>query len=89
MDSSTPEPQADLTDVTVEVTETILDAPVSKDDAWMESQHGVVGQFVEAPSPLTPINPLADTEPGTGNKNVSHDTVTERPMGLRLIRFEF
>lgn len=66
-----------------------LEKAVAPEDAWTLSEHGVVGQFVEAPSLLAPINPMAKPEAGDGVANLSRDPVTGRVMGLRLFAFSF
>lgn len=66
-----------------------LEKPVAKEKVWAQARYGVLGQFVQAPNLLAPINPVAKSEAGSGEDNLSRDTVTGRVMGLRLVRFEF
>jgi hypothetical protein len=66
-----------------------MEKAVRQEDQWSQAQFGVIGQFIQAPSVLEPINPLAKAEAGFGEGNLSKDTVTGRIMGLRFIKFEF
>lgn len=63
--------------------------PGALTDAWMEGERGVIIQFLEAPNPLAPINPLTPPPPRVLEATLSRDTVTGRVMGLRLLSFEF
>jgi hypothetical protein len=83
-----PKPDQDLGDVKAEK-RVKVEKTVSKEDAWTGAKYGVVGQFVQAPNILAPINPMAKPQAGKGDGNLSKDTVTGRIMGLRLIKFEF
>jgi hypothetical protein len=58
-------------------------------NVWVEGDHGVIVQFLEAPNPLAPINPLAPPPPRFKNGTLSRDTVTGRVMGLTLLRVDF
>jgi hypothetical protein len=66
-----------------------LEKRVTKEEAWAQARYGVLGQFVQAPSVLAPINPVAKPEAGSGEGNLSRDTVTGRVMGLCLVKFDF
>ena len=66
-----------------------MEKAVPMEDKWLEGKSGVLGQFIQAPNLLAPINPFAKPMAGFGQSNLSKDTVTGRIMGLRLIKFEF
>ena len=87
-DTNAPAPQPLFDEVTLETTAS-LEKAVAQDEEWMRVENGILIQFIEAPSPLDPINPLADLDAGLGERNISTDTVTRHPMGLQLIKFEF
>ena len=81
-------PEQDLGEVKVEQP-IELEKAVAPEDAWSQGSSGVLGQFIQAPNVLAPINPLAKAEAGSGEDNLSTDTATGRVMGLHLIKFEF
>lgn len=83
-----PPTQPNLDKVSLETTAKI-EKTVSQDDLWMQADRGILFQFIKAPTLLAPIDPLATTEAGFGEKNISTDTVSGRAMGLQLIKFEF
>jgi hypothetical protein len=66
-----------------------LEKALPPEEQWTQARYGVVGQFVQAPNALAPINPLAKAEAGAGTANLSRDTITGRIMGFRLISFNF
>jgi hypothetical protein len=66
-----------------------LDKAPLRENAWSRASYGVVGQFVQAPTVVAPINPVAPPEAGTGKSNLNRDTMTGRVMGLCLLKFEF
>ena len=66
-----------------------MEKTAAREGVWTQARHGVIGQFVQAPRVLDPINPFAKPELGQGQANLSKDTLTGRIMGLRLIKFEF
>jgi hypothetical protein len=87
-EKTAPKTDADLAEMKVE-RPVQLEKTVPPAEKWTEAKHGVLGQFVEAPSVLAPINPAAKPEAGWGAANLSRDTVTARVMGLHLLKFEF
>jgi len=70
-------------------TELPLTPPEVARDTWVEGDHGVIVQFLEAPNPLAPINPLAPPPPRFKDATLSRDTVTGRVMGLTLLSLDF
>lgn len=86
--SEEPKPEQQLEQAKVEQPVKLTKA-VAEEDAWTEAKYGVAGQFAQAPNVMDPINPLAKPQAGTGEGNLSRDSVTGRIMGLRLIKFEF
>lgn len=69
---------------------TILDEmpefPPPSPAEWGLSEGGVIIQMIKAPVPLAPFNPFAPTQAGFGLQNISLDTTSNRPMGIRLLR---
>jgi len=66
-----------------------LEKAIPKEEVWTQARYGAFGQFVQAPNLVAPINPLAKPHAGTGETNLSRDTVTRRIMGLRLLKLKF
>jgi len=81
-------PEQDLGEVKIERT-VKLEKAIAPEDAWTQSNHGVIGQLIEAPNLLDPVNPLAKPEAGDGTINLNRDPVSGRIMGLNLIAFDF
>ena len=83
-----PQPKQELGEAKV-VKPVEMKRTMPREGVWTQARHGVIGQFVEAPFVLDPVNPFARPEIGLGQPNLSKDTMTRRIMGLRLIAFEF
>ena len=66
-----------------------LEKAIAPEDKWTEAKHGVIGQFIEAPNVLAPVNLLAKPEAGMGEANLNRDPITGRVMGLNLLAFDF
>ncbi len=82
-----PQPAQNLNEVKVE-RPVSLDKGILPEDRWTEAKNGVIGQFLQSPNVLAPINPMAKPEAGIGAPNLSRDTVTGRIMGLHFLKFE-
>ena len=83
-----PKPAKDLGQVRVERA-IPLEKATPPDARWTRDQHGIIGQCIQAPNVLAPLNPLAKADAGFGQANINRDTVTRRVMGLDFIKFEF
>jgi hypothetical protein len=83
-----PQPKEDLGEAKM-VKPVEMKKALPREGNWTQARHGVIGQFVEAPFVLDPVNPFASPKLGFGQPNLSKDTLTGRVMGLRLIKFEF
>jgi hypothetical protein len=66
-----------------------IEPPTVSREAWKEGRHGVMLQFIEAPNPLAPLNPLTPMPPKFQDATISRDHLTGRIMGLTLVKFEF
>ena len=85
---STNAPSGTDIDWTVEVDGSLTPPEVTR-DAWIEGERGVIIQFLDAPNPLAPVNPLAPPPPRFTEATLNRDTVTGRVMGLNLLTLEF
>lgn len=76
------------TDTTIEAPLPV-EPPVLPKDMWAKKDTGIIGQFINAPNVLQPINPLAKPELGFGEQNINRDPITGRIKGLNLLVFNF